>query len=394
MEAMKRAAIVLMALLAGFPLSSQESSPASSGEVTSDYRLGEDGKIRQRIAWTRANAYFYEIEIEKIGPGALWNLEHKERTEQTFLEVSLPPGMYRYRILNYNVLGRVGAASEWTGIRVFVAKQPAARSYSPAAYFVDSLAGEFTLTLTGSDLAEEARVALLAAREGAKPVLPASLTWSADETSLAAVFPAEDLIPGAYEIVITNPGGMKQTLGGFAVGFSRPADISVSLGYAPVVPVYGYLFDSYNEALYPLAFYARAGFVPIKQLWGWTGFEASARYADLKTQTGAYNLSGRLFGVYANALFQKWNADYTLALNLRLGGGWAMIANVKFNNKDGSQSEEVSTTMAAINAGVSAQWLLGMDIFIEAGAEYTQLVSSQSPMPGFIQATAAIGKRF
>ena len=66
--------------------------------------------------------------------------------------------MYRYRILNYNVLGRIGAVSEWTGIRIFIAKQPAAKTYSPAGYFVDSLAGEFTLTITGHDLGEEAQV--------------------------------------------------------------------------------------------------------------------------------------------------------------------------------------------------------------------------------------------
>jgi hypothetical protein len=391
---MKRTAVLLMALLAGFPLFGQEPAEASSADVTSDYRLGEDGKIRQRIGWTRANAYFYEVEIEKIGPGAVWNLELKERTEQTFLEVSLTPGMYRYRILNYNVLGRVGAVSEWTGIRVFVAKPPAAESFSPAAYFIDSPAGEFTLTVRGRDLAEEAQVVLVAAQDGAKPIPPDSLAYSADGNSLVAVFSAGDLRLGDYEIVITNPGGIRQTLEGFVVGFSSPVDISVSLGCAPVFPVYGYLFDTFDEAFYPLGFYARAGIVPIKRLWGWIGFEVSPRYADLKTKTDAYSLSGRMFGVYANILFQRWNGDYTMALNLRLGGGGAAVTNIKFSNRDGSQSEEVSTTLAAINAGAAVQWFLDMDIFIEAGAEYIQFFSSQSPMPGLIQATAAVGKRF
>jgi hypothetical protein len=302
--------------------------------------------------------------------------------------------MYRYRILNYNVLGRVGAVSEWTGIRVFIAKEPVAGSYSPAGYFVDSLAGEFTLTLSGQDLAEEAQVFLIAKEEGAKPVLPSSIKYSADEGALAAVFPARGLATGAYDIVITNPGGMRQTLEGFSVGFSRPVDIRLSLGYAPLVPVYGYLFDTYDEAFYPLGFYARLGLVPLKRLWGWIGFEISPHYADLKTQSSAYSLSGRMLGLHGDLLFQKWNQDYTWALDLRLGGGFVGISDIRFSNKDGSRSKEVSTTLPAISAGASLEWLLGETLFIEAGAQYTQLISSQSPMPGFLRANAAVGSRF
>jgi hypothetical protein len=391
---MKRALWLLTVLFSGLLLFAQETPQASSGDVTSDYRLDADGKIRQRIAWTRANAYFYEIEIEKIAPGAIWELVHKERTEQTFLELSLPPGMYRYRILNYNVLGRVGAVSEWTGIRVFVAKEPAAESYSPAAYFVDSLAGEFALTLTGRDLAEEAKIHLAAKKDGAKPVQPLSITYSADESSVQAVFPAEGLALGAYDIVITNPGGMEQTMGGFSVGFSRPLDINVSLGYAPVLPLYGYLFDTYGASFYPLGFYGRVSVVPIKRLWGWIGVELSPYYGNLKTTGDAYTVTGHLISVYADALFQKWMRGYTLALNLRLGAGISAISNIKFSHRDGSQSEETGTLLTGLNAGASVQWFVRKDWFVEAGAEYVQLISAQSPVPGFIRIAVAAGRRF
>jgi hypothetical protein len=391
---MKRAALLLAVLCSGSLLFAQEVSGASSGAVTSDYRLDEDGKIRQRITWTRANAYFYEVEIEKLGSGAVWELEMKERTEQNFLETALPPGMYRYRILNYNVLGRVGAVSEWTGIRVFVAKQPEAESCSPAAWFVDSLEEEFTLTLRGRNLVEEAQVYIAAAKAGAKPVRPSSVTYSADESSITAVFRAEGLELGAYEIVIINPGGMKQVRKGFSAGFSHPLDINVSLGYAPVLPLYGYLFDAYDDSFYPPGFYGRVSVVPVKRLWGWIGFELAPHYANLETANSRYRLSGHMTGVYTDLLFQKWMRHFTLALDLRLGGGFTTVSNVKFNHKDGSRSEETGTMLFALNAGASVQWILWKNMFVEAGMEYVQLVSSQSPVPGFIRFNTAVGRKF
>jgi hypothetical protein len=390
---MKRAGILLMVLFSGFLLFAQE-PPAISGGITSDYRLDADGRIRQRIAWTRANAYFHEIEMEKLGPGAVWEPELKTRTEQNFLELSLPPGMYRYRILNYNVLGRVGAVSEWTGIRVFVAKRPAAESYQPAAYFVDSLAAEFTLVLRGRDLVEEAQVHIAAKTEGARPVPASSITYSHDEGSITAVFPAEGLALGAYDIVITNPGGIGQTLEGFTVGFERPLDINASLGYTPVFPLYGYFFDAYETPVYPLSFYGRAGAVPVKRLWGWIGFELSPRYTNLKTEGSTFTLTGHMVNVDAGVMLQKWIRNYSLAVNLRLGGGITAISKVQFLHRDGSQSESAGTVLFTVNAGASVQQHLGENFFAEAGLDYVQFVSSQSPAPGFIRISAGMGRKF
>jgi hypothetical protein len=391
---MRRALFVLTILFSGVLLFAQEAPQASRGAVSTDYKLDAEGKIRQRISWTRVNAFFYEIEIEKITSGAVWQLEMKERTEQTFLELSLPPGMYRYRIHSYNVLGRVGATSEWTGIRVFVAKQPRAKTYSPASYFVDSLAGEFTLVVRGRDLAEEALIHLAAHEEGTKPFEALSITYSPDESEMRAVFSAGDFVLGGYDIVITNPGGMKQTLEGFSVGFTRPYDINISLGYAPILPLGGYLFDTDDSFLYPRSVYGRLSVVPMKRLWGWLGVELSPHYADMKTKNDKYDLSGRMTGLYAGALLQLWTDDYTAALNLRLGGGLTAISNIKFSHKDGSSSEDVGTMLLSINAGAAVHWPVWKVWFVEAGAEYVYLLSSQSPQPSFLRANIGFGRRF
>jgi hypothetical protein len=391
---MKRYVSLPVILLLGSLIFAQESPQASSGDVSSDYRLDADGKINQRISWTRANAYFFEIEIERLTAGAVWRPEKRERTEQTFLELSLPPGMYRYRILNYNVLGRVGAVSEWIGIRVFVAKPPGAEQLNPPAYFIDSLEENFTLTVSGHDLVEEAELYIVARKRGAKPVLPASIQYSPDESAITAVFSAKGLALGAYDIVIINPGGIRQSLRGFSVGFSRPVDINVSLGYAPIIPAAGYFFNIYDSALYPLGVFGRISIVPLKQLWGWFGLEFSPHYVNLKTRSDAYDLTGNMVNLYVDALFQRWMRNYTMAVNLRLGGGISSVSGMTFDHKDGSRSETEKAMLAAINAGASVQWMVWKNLFIEAGGEYVQLVSSQGAASGFFRITTALGTKF
>jgi hypothetical protein len=48
--------------LAVFHLRAQETMP---GEAVSDYRLDENGRILQRLSWSRSNANFFEVEVEK-----------------------------------------------------------------------------------------------------------------------------------------------------------------------------------------------------------------------------------------------------------------------------------------------------------------------------------------
>ncbi|MDR2210904.1 MAG: hypothetical protein LBO65_05465, partial [Spirochaetaceae bacterium] len=163
--------------------------------------------------------------------------------------------------------------------------------------------------------------------------------------------------------------------------------------YAPAFPAGGYFFDTYDSAAYPLGVLGRVSIVPIKRLWGWIGLELSPQYTSLKTRSGKYNLTGQMLGLYANGLFQKWMRDYTLAVNLRLGGGINSILGMEFDHRDGSHSKKTSTLLMTVNAGASVQWFVWKSLFIEGGVEYVQLISLQGDPSGFIRAAASLGIR-
>jgi hypothetical protein len=372
-------------LLLGVPFLHSQDQPA--------YRIGEDGSIIQRLSWSRTNAYYYIVEIEKQSSPDTWVPESQIRAEDIFIEISLGSGMYRYRIISYNVLGRPAASSEWTSLRIYPARDPAAEHFSPASFALDSNMTSFTLVLSGTDLFEEARVRL-AAKNGEEPLPqfePESVSYSPDSTRISAVFSTAGLSLGDYDIVIVNPGGFEQRLAGFSVGFKQKIDIALSLGYAPLLPLGGWLVESYTNGLYPAGFYARLGLLPLKREWGSIGAEIVPSWAALATNTDNYNLGGEILMLDANALYQRWFNRWTMALKARLGLGIAMVSGIHFEYADGSQSEERGSTIFTLNAGASFEWLLWRGLFVEAGANYTQGISAKKDPPGLLRITAGAG---
>jgi hypothetical protein len=366
---------------------------SQESEAESSYRLDENGRILQRISWTRSNAYYYEVEIEQQIASGEWQLVETEKTDELFIEVSLPPGMYRYRILGYNVLGRVAATGGWTGIRVFATREPTIERTIPGAYYVEQTADDFTLVLEGVNLMEGAGVYIVSKKEG-RQYPPESIQYSEDEKTITLVLKTAGLGLGPYAITVTNPGKTQMVYEGFTVMFRQALDLNVSLGYAPLVPLYGYIFESFSKPVYPVGFYGRVNMVPLKRLWGFVGLEFTPRLVPLETAHADYTVHGTMMNFAVDALYQYWFGSRKMALNARLGGGLAVIIGIYYDHADGSSSDPVKTLLPLVNAGISFEWVLWRDLFAEAGFEYIQHFSSHSPIPGVLQFTAGAGWRF
>jgi hypothetical protein len=77
-----------------------------------EYRIEGDGRFIQFLKWEeQENALYYEVEIERQA-GELWEEALTGKTEASFFEVSLTPGIYRCRVIPYDLLERPGPASD------------------------------------------------------------------------------------------------------------------------------------------------------------------------------------------------------------------------------------------------------------------------------------------
>jgi hypothetical protein len=281
---------------------------------------------------------------------------------------------------------------------VFIAKAPKVERTSPAAYYIDNVEKEFTLVLEGADFMEGAEVFITAKKEGSAQnpprINPLSIQYSGDENSIELVFSTTGLALGLYDITIVNPGGLQTVYSNFQVTFRQTMDVNVSLGYMPIVPLYGYLFDTFNDSAYPVSFYGRVSVIPFKRLWGFIGAEFTPQISSMKTETSKYTVNGTMMSFALDGVYQWWFSNRVMAVNFRLGGGLTAVTGIRFEHKDGSASEEVATVLPMMNAGVSFEWLVWRDLFMEAGLEYMQMFSSISPAPALMRVNVGAGWRF
>lgn len=187
-----------------------------------DYRLDESGKFYQILRWGSGgtDVLFYGVEVEQRDENGEFLPVFTGRSESLEIEVSLPPGRYHYRIISYNVLGKPAAWSDWYAFRVLPALTPKAR----APELIEAVRGEpaFTVVLEGADLIEGAEVSLVG--KGKKPAAfsPLSVNFAEDDSAITAVFGAEGVAAGKYDITIVNPGGLSQTLENVPLKIVRP----------------------------------------------------------------------------------------------------------------------------------------------------------------------------
>ncbi|MCL2805315.1 MAG: hypothetical protein FWD26_05190 [Treponema sp.] len=171
----------------------------------------ESGQPRfvQRLTWSGGEfAARYEIIIEREVSGRF--IEHlREFTRQHFVEVSLPPGEYRFRVIPYDFFDRPAEASEWKNVSVRAALQP-----QPAEVLPEIVTGErgetlgFIIEVTGSNLDPDARY-FIRYSDGTQS--PLEVTEAGEDG--VKVF-AEGEIPDQYEIIIRNPGGLEARIAG------------------------------------------------------------------------------------------------------------------------------------------------------------------------------------
>jgi len=75
-------------------------------------------KYIQRFVWKGGeNALRYDVVFERERNG-VYIPYLKETTKAQFIEVSLPPGHYRFRVIPYDILGRSVEGSVWTNVEI------------------------------------------------------------------------------------------------------------------------------------------------------------------------------------------------------------------------------------------------------------------------------------
>jgi hypothetical protein len=354
-------------------------------------KTGERPRFIQHIVWEKSEyAYRYEVTIEKSGEtGFLQTV--KEFTSENFIEVSLSAGHYRYRVIVHDFFDIPGEASAWTEFEIRPALQPGISGFSPQTFWLDEDT-VWVISLDGQNFIQESEI-YLRPHSSDIVIIPAEYIPNPAGTGARLVFDRRALMPGLYDVYIKNPGGLEEIRGTFRIAFRRAFDLNLSIGYGPLVPLYGDLNTFFDKSIFPLGAAARISFLPFKEIWGSLGLELAPFCAYLSTSDADYELSAQYLGLHLNLLFQKWLESRTLALNFRLGAGFALLDDLHFEFSAGN-TEPLRTLMRSLGAGLSIAWYINTSFFIEGGADYMHFFSVDPVSPGYLRPILGCGFRF
>ncbi|MDR1178335.1 MAG: hypothetical protein LBK64_05870 [Spirochaetaceae bacterium] len=417
----KRTLFVLILFLLPLFLRGQDLLPPETEDSFYIERTEEGDRFIQRLAWEKADTvHRYEITIEKQNSAGEYTGVLRESRTENFIELSLSPGLYRYRIEGYNLLNSLAGISDWIPFRVFPALQP--ELYSFTQTFLPTEEGDprggIEITLYGMNFVEGAEVYLLPLPSGGDPVIP--LAYLPSEESARMLFDREVLRPGRYRVYVRNPGGLEGFLeitveppsaaspvepsaaSPVEPPVSVPAedsapgssfDLYVSAGYAPLIPLDGYLFTPFDSIFYPMGASLRIELVPVRQPWGDLGLELAPSWNMLKSD----DLKIHIGALHLNGTYHRRFSGQT-ALVFRLGAG----VNLASGTSGGQSTASLFTWIAAINGGIAFRWFTrpvqnpggaAGTFYIETGVEYTRLFATDSPA-GYIRPFLGVGRRF
>jgi len=375
--------------------SSKDTVPiyASPVEGEASFRLSETESsvlFLQRLKWEEAQyAVSYHVILERKRENLDAYAEVLRRNvSEPFMDVSVPAGEYRFRVMSFNILGLLDSQSEWEYFVVMQALKPSVLAFSPAAFYFDRLTPRI-LTLTGENLLPESEIFLVHKTmldEAGEPwiLTPTEIYRNELGESARLVFAEEDLLMGKYEIVVKNPGGLEARTGDFNIAVAKPYDINISAGYSPSITLFGQKDKFLDQVFVPLSFSVRGSFIPYKWDVGNLGFELNTGWFFLTSEWADKDLEASAHMVFLNAgaLFEYWIIKRELSADFRAGIGVTGLFGFRYTYiSTGMSSADTYNSMAfSYFLGASIKWMIHKQIFVEGGVDFFHFVHPDAPI--------------
>lgn len=175
--------------------------------VMASYCLfAQENRFKQKLEW-EAEPYALEYKVEIKGASSSSVLK-EFTTQNCYVEFSMAPGEYLYRVFAYDFLGREASCTEWENFTITKALQPKVNlkdvnvtvdgnSKRPVTIPVDvaSITDESTLVFVNTETGEkiEGKINTSKAEDGSV-------------SSSSVVFPNVSI--GEWKMVVTNPSGL------------------------------------------------------------------------------------------------------------------------------------------------------------------------------------------
>lgn len=267
----------------------------------------------QILKWTdSAGVLYYEVTLKRTDGVTIFK---NKRCQTNQLEVQLKPGMYRYKVFVFNMLGALEQESDWLPIEIRQAHVPEIKKVSPDKLYLEDQ--NFTLEVNGAGFADNAEVSL---RNGEKskaiPITPTAVTEN--KITIDIKDPNAFLNMMLY-VTVKDKSGLFTTSEAISIKYRKPLDFYCGVSYIPWIPVYDkWYIGKFNKKFYPIAGGAELGLIFLKTRYGFFGVELHSSYA--KTDLSQHDM--KAFTIFSSArfLYEYWFIRH-MAFYMTAGGG-------------------------------------------------------------------------
>ena len=337
------ALLCIFLIFSSFPLRGQEAN----------FRM--ELRFIQRLTWTGDQyAMRYEVIIEREelfseDERGRYSRFHQSFTENEFIEVSLPPGNYRFQVIPYDFFNLPVPSAQWINFEVLSGDAKLAQGDHEVTLLNpgdETSKTEIIISIPGHSTAETDR----RQEETQQEVLQ---TEAEQETIAAAV-------PSAV----------------------NRFDVYLGAVYMPLLPLYNNNEFFLGENMSLIGAGLRAGVVSAKQGYVSPGLELLASWRIFET-TQAITIDLNFLSQIR--FINRRTANSICALNVSLGAGVSMLSDIPPVSVSGQYSLH-------INIGLSFLALVLPKMYLEIGADYSQFFTFDHF--GFFRPWIGIGVRF
>lgn len=175
--------------------------------VMASYCLfAQENRFKQKLEWeAEPYALEYKVEIKSTSSSSVL----KEFTTQNcYVEFSMAPGEYSYRVFAYDFLGREASCTEWENFTITKALQPKVNLKDVNVTVDGNSKRPVTIPVDVASITDESTLVFVNTETGEK--IEGKINTSIDEdgsvSSSSVVFPNVSI--GEWKMVVTNPSGL------------------------------------------------------------------------------------------------------------------------------------------------------------------------------------------
>ena len=282
------------------------------------------------------------------------------------------PQKYRYAVTSYNLLGQKSFSTEYTEFEINKAYFPEIERVSPDLIYLDTIYDP-AIRVTGENLRFNTDYYLFNDKEIIRPL---EIIRDDNNRRADVVFDPRTFDTGSWFLRAENPGGFTAD-SPITIKFMKWYDLSLSLGYSPLVIVHDENIKNYYFTNFmPLGFDVRGTFIFLKKRAGYFGVSINGKWNAVTGTSSKYGINTHLAHTFLAFTYRYPIIRNKLTVEARAGGGFTYALATMFSFSQNLSSEPFSAIYPAATAGVSIAGYAWRGLYFEAGADF---ITSFSP---------------